>query len=106
MQLEATGGPDGGRMELPNLISPRATSRQSLRKREKEVAKPSSYLMTGGRSELGSRWAIGIQIAWGGHCGHRWKTSKEWARPSRVRKSQVHLEGPKAWGDQQVGPIV
>lgn len=55
MQLEASGGPDGGRIELLNLRGPRAVSRQSLRKREKEGAKLSSYLRTGGRRGLGSR---------------------------------------------------
>lgn len=34
------------------------------------------------------------------------ENSREWAEPRRVRKSQVHLKGPKAWGDQQVSTNV
>lgn len=62
MQLGATVEPNGGKIEFPNLIGPRAASRQSLRKREEAAAKLSSSLRTGGRSGPGSRWATGVQV--------------------------------------------
>lgn len=98
MWSEATRGLDGGRLELPNLVSPRATSRQSLRKQEEEAAKLSSYLRTAGTSGLGSSGGSWVQVVQEGHCDHRWRTQWGMGRTWKSQEEPGSLGGPQGLG--------
>jgi hypothetical protein len=62
VQLKATRVSYDRKVEIPNLLGPGVTSRQSLRKKEEEAAQQSSHLGSGARSSLESRWTTGIQV--------------------------------------------